>query len=321
MISPSMPKSQFDEKLVAASKELEDTIQKVQQFESKKGKRNAENILDALNKQVQIAGKMSSLFYTNSQLQAEREMMKKQEKWAEHHPVEVWIQNFSNVVGEKWDVLGKGTKWVGENFPLLKGLSDDALVLEGFIGAELSEWGYNSIRGVETEQWPEEVQIPKNSDVLRVDGYIDWGRVPNDGYVVNKDGKVMKDEYTLKIGEVNDRYGPSNGTYTSPVANGKPYSYDERALPYLEDVSKYPQYEVVGDFSNVKTYIDNCSDSTLTAQVDAAIQKYNCGDYSKLKAQIGEVAPGFGTIKGGTQIQLPLMVEQLKGLKLLKQIK
>ncbi|WP_390831278.1 TNT domain-containing protein [Bacillus nitratireducens] len=131
----------------------------------------------------------------------------------------------------------------------------------------------------------------------------------------------MKDEYTLKIGEVNDRYGPSNGTYTSPVANGKPYSYDERALPYLEDVSKYHQYEVVGDFSNVKTYIDNCSDSTLTAQVDAAIQKYNCGDYSKLKAQIGEVAPGFGTIKGGTQIQLPLMVEQLKGLKLLKQIK
>nr|WP_144466775.1 TNT domain-containing protein [Bacillus nitratireducens] len=341
MISPSMPKSQFDEKLVAASKELEDTIQKVKQFESKKGKRNAENILDALNKQVQIAGKMSSLFYTNSQLQAEREMMKKQEEWTEHHPVEAWLQNFSNGVGEKWDVLGKGTKWVGENFPLLKGLSDDALVLEGFIGAagsaisgiaigamklgylgaELSEWGYNSIRGVETEQWPEEVQIPKNSDVLRVDGYIDWGRVPNDGYVVNKDGKVMKDEYTLKIGEVNDRYGPSNGTYTSPVANGKPYSYDERALPYLEDVSKYHQYEVVGDFSNVKTYIDNCSDSTLTAQVDAAIQKYNCGDYSKLKAQIGEVAPGFGTIKGGTQIQLPLMVEQLKGLKLLKQIK
>ncbi|OSX90399.1 hypothetical protein S3E15_01806 [Bacillus mycoides] len=34
-----------------------------------------------------------------------------------------------------WDVLRKGTKWVGENFPFLKGLSDDALVLEGFIGA------------------------------------------------------------------------------------------------------------------------------------------------------------------------------------------
>ncbi|OFD51549.1 hypothetical protein BWGOE3_09650 [Bacillus mycoides] len=173
MISPSMPKSQFDEKLVAASIELEDTIQKVQQFESQKEKSNAENFLDALNKQVEIAGKMSSLAYTDPQLQAEREMKKKQEEWAEHHPVEAWLQNFSGSVGEKWDVLRKGTKWVGENIPFLKGIADDALVLEGFLGAagsaisgiaigatklgslvlELGEWGFNSIRGVETEQW------------------------------------------------------------------------------------------------------------------------------------------------------------------------
>ncbi|PER19425.1 hypothetical protein CN485_27090 [Bacillus cereus] len=70
LISLSMPRSQFDEKLVAASKELEDTIQKVQQFESKKEKSNAEDILDALNKQVQIAGKMSNLSYTDPKLQA-----------------------------------------------------------------------------------------------------------------------------------------------------------------------------------------------------------------------------------------------------------
>ncbi|MEV4912736.1 T7SS effector LXG polymorphic toxin [Bacillus proteolyticus] len=202
LISLSMPSSQFDEKLVAASKELEDTIQKVQQFESKKEKSNAEDILDALNQQVQIAGKMGSLSYTDpqlqaffkldelakgihemdtqitnaekeAQLQAEREMKKKQEEWAEHHPVEAWLQNFSKSAGEKWDVLRKGTKWVGENIPFLKGLADDALVLEGFLGAagsaisgiaigatklgsligELGEWGINSIRGVETEQW------------------------------------------------------------------------------------------------------------------------------------------------------------------------
>ncbi|WP_081338425.1 HNH endonuclease [Bacillus mycoides] len=202
LISLSMPNSQFDEKLVAASKELEDTIQKVQQFESKKEKSDAENILNALNNQVQIAGKMGSLSYTDpqlqaffalddlakgihemdtqitkakkeAQLQAEREMKKKQEEWAAHHPVEAWLQNFSKSAGEKWDVLRKGTKWVGENIPFLKGLSDDVLVLEGFLGAagsaisgiaigamkvtylalELGEWGFNSIRGVETEQW------------------------------------------------------------------------------------------------------------------------------------------------------------------------
>ena len=202
VISLSMPTSQFDEKLVAASKELEDTIQKVQQFESKKEKSNAEEILDALNKQVQIAGKMGSLSYTDpglqaffaqdalakgireidtqitkaekeAKLQAEKEMKKKQEEWAKNHPLEAWLQNFSDRVGEKWDVLRKGTKWVGDNIPFLKDLSDKALVLEGFIGAagsaisgiaigatklghlvlELGEWGFNSIRGVETEQW------------------------------------------------------------------------------------------------------------------------------------------------------------------------
>ena len=202
LISLSMPRSQFDEKLVAASKELEDTIQKVQQFESKKEKSNAEDILDALNKQVQIAGKMGSLSYTDpklqaffaqdalakgihemdteitkaekeAQLQAETEMKKKQEEWAKNHPLEAWLQNFSDSAGEKWDVLRKGTKWVGENIPFLKGLSDDLLALEGFIGAagsaisgaaigamklgfliaELGEWGYNSIRGLETDQW------------------------------------------------------------------------------------------------------------------------------------------------------------------------
>ncbi|WP_459501067.1 hypothetical protein [Bacillus sp. C1] len=202
VISLSMPKSQFDEKLVAASKELEDTIQKVQQFESKKEKSNAEEILDALNQQVQIAGKMGSLSYTDpklqaffaqdalakgiheidtqltkaekeAKLQAEKEMKKKQEEWANNHPWEAWLQNFSKSAGEKWDVLRKGTKWVGDNIPFLKDLSDKALVLEGFIGAagsaisgiaigatklvhlawELGEWGFNSMRGVETEQW------------------------------------------------------------------------------------------------------------------------------------------------------------------------
>ncbi|MED0906637.1 hypothetical protein [Bacillus nitratireducens] len=112
-----MPKNHFDEKLVATSKELEDTIQKVQQFESKKAESNAEKILDKLNNQVQMAREMGSLSYNDPQLQAffaqdalakdihemdtkitkaeneaklqaEGEMKKKQEEWANHHPAE-----------------------------------------------------------------------------------------------------------------------------------------------------------------------------------------------------------------------------------------
>ncbi|WP_426980666.1 EndoU domain-containing protein [Bacillus pseudomycoides] len=205
LVSLSMPKSQFDEKLVAASKELEDTIQKVQQFERKKEKSNAENILDQLNNQVQMAREMGSLSYTDpqlqaffakdalakgihemdtkitkvekeAQLQAEREMKKKREEWANHHPAEAWLQDVSASIGEKWGGLEKGTRWLGmlgTNYPALKRLSDEALVLEGFIGkagsaisgaaigviklvylgAELFEWGHNSIHGEETEQW------------------------------------------------------------------------------------------------------------------------------------------------------------------------
>ncbi|KIV75778.1 Putative toxin component near putative ESAT-related protein, repetitive [Bacillus mycoides] len=128
LVSLSMPKSQFDEKLVATNKELEDTIQKVQQFERKKEKSNAEDILNTLNKQVQMAKEMSSLSYTDLKLQAffaqdalakgiyemdtkitnaekeaEREIKKKREEWAYHHPAEAWLQDISASFGKKWD--------------------------------------------------------------------------------------------------------------------------------------------------------------------------------------------------------------------------
>ncbi len=144
LISLSMPNSQFDEKLVAASKELEDTIQKVQQFESKKAESNAEKFLDQLNNQVQMAREMGSLSYTDprlraffaqdalakgihemdtkitkvekeAQLQAERKMKKKQEEWANHHPAEAWLQDVFASIGKKWDGLEKGTRWLGKN--------------------------------------------------------------------------------------------------------------------------------------------------------------------------------------------------------------
>lgn len=117
-----------------------------------------------------------------------------------------------------------------------------------------------------------------------------------------------------------DRYGFPNGTYTSPVKNGIPYDYVERSLPYVEDKSLYHQYIVKGDFTNIKYYIDNCKNQELKAQVEASILKYHGGNYDGLKTYIGDIAPGFGTVKGGTQVQLPLTVEQLKGLGLIEEL-
>ncbi|MFX3617457.1 MAG: hypothetical protein ACE3JK_08005 [Sporolactobacillus sp.] len=89
----------------------------------------------------------------------------------------------------------------------------------------------------ETGKWPAavEAQIPKNNKVLKADGSgeIDWNQVPCDGHttkivrdydkltgeIVNR--KIpIKDEYAPRVGEVIDRYGPSNGRYTSPTKYG-----------------------------------------------------------------------------------------------------
>ncbi|PFK43616.1 hypothetical protein COI93_09870 [Bacillus cereus] len=105
--------------------------------------------------------------------QAEKEMKKKQEEWANHHPAEAWLQGVFASIGKKWDGLEKGTRWLGKNIPALKEQSDKVLMLEGLIGEagstisgaatgviksvylvlELGELGINKIRGVETEQW------------------------------------------------------------------------------------------------------------------------------------------------------------------------
>ena len=90
-----------------------------------------------------------------------------------------------------------------------------------------------------TGKWPDNIQIPKSSDVLTSKGSIDWSQVPDSGYVLDSGGKAVKETYFPKKGEIIDRYGPSDGTFTSPVIDGKPYSYDNRSLPYIDDLISY----------------------------------------------------------------------------------
>ena len=125
-----------------------------------------------------------------------------------------------------------------------------------------------------------------------------------------------------QIDEVIDRYGQANGRYTSPVVNGKSFEYTQRSLPYVEDLSNYHQYEVIGDFTKLEEYVNNCMDVKLKNQIDATVTKYYDGDYSKLLSYKGEVASvdGWGT-GGGTQYEFSLTVEQLEKLGLLKEVK
>jgi ABC-type transporter Mla subunit MlaD len=170
--------------------------------------------------------------------------------------------------------------------------------------------------------WPERIQIPKNSSVLNADGSINWSKAAEGGYTLNTDGTAIKEDFIPKIGEVIDRYGNANGRYTSPIIDGKSYSYTERSLPYMEDLSNYHQYEVTGDFSKIEEYVNNCSDVKLKTQIDANVTKYYDGDFSKLISYKGEIAEikGWGN-GGGTQYEFALTVDQLERLGLLKEIK
>ena len=170
---------------------------------------------------------------------------------------------------------------------------------------------------LKTEKWPEEVQIPKDPSVLKADGSIKWSEVPNGGYVLDKNGNAIKDDYSPEAGEVIDRYGPSNGRYTSPVIDGTPYSYDQRSLPFVEDASKYHQYKVTGEYEDIQSYIDNCTDLDLKADIEAYIQLYDV----KLDVYKGRIAGGFGVPGGGIQYQFPLPVDMLEDLGYLKYIK
>lgn len=173
---------------------------------------------------------------------------------------------------------------------------------------------------ISSGKWPDEIQIPKNSKVLKPNGDIDWDQVPEGGYILDEAGKAIKKDYVPSKGEIIDRYGPQNGRYTSPVSDGNPYNYDQRSLPYIEDSSKYHQYKVEGDFNNIKKYYDECTNETLKIKIDAYMKKYKL-TFDKLKIKKGVIAKGFGSTGGGIQYELPLPVDMLIDLKLLSIIK
>lgn len=174
---------------------------------------------------------------------------------------------------------------------------------------------------LKTGEWPDEIQIPKNASVLNKDGSINWTKAAKGGYKLDKDGNPIKEKFIPKIGEVIDRYGPANGRYTSPIIDGKSFEYTERSLPYVENLSNYHKYEVIGDFSKIEEYVKNCPDAKLKAQVEAIVKKYYKGDYSRLASYKGDAAAVEGWGKGGAiQYELSLTVEQLERLGLLREI-
>ena len=140
------------------------------------------------------------------------------------------------------------------------------------------------------------------------------------GFKLNPKGEAIKEKFIPKIGEKIDRYGPENGRYVSPIIDGKPFAYNQRSLPYVEDVRQYHQYEVIGDFGNIQNYIDKLTDKTTKLKIEAYIKKYYNGDISKLNVYKGDIAPvkEWNSINCGIQYEFPLPVDFLVELGLLR---
>ncbi|WP_422935441.1 glycohydrolase toxin TNT-related protein [Sinomonas sp. P47F7] len=174
-------------------------------------------------------------------------------------------------------------------------------------------------RYVETGEWPSGVQIPKSSSVLNSDGSIAWHQVPRDGYRLDVDGNPIKSQATPPAGSVIDRYGPPSGRFTSPLVDGRPFGYDQRSLPYVEDPLQYHRYEVIGDLNDIKSYYDACPNAALKQAIDSTMSRYRL-TWEEMKVQEGEIAPGFESNGGGIQDQMPLSVEILQSLGLLREV-
>ncbi len=164
-----------------------------------------------------------------------------------------------------------------------------------------------------------DVQVLADVKIIDSDtGKVKWP--PAEGYEVDELGNAIKQIIGPKVGDKIDRYGSEYGTYTSPINNGKSYSFEQRALPYIENPYAYHQYEVIKDFSELKSTIENWPDQLLKEEfyMDAKAYGY---DIENFRTFGGRIASAFGAPGGGTQWNLPISVEYLKDFGFLRELR
>lgn len=168
---------------------------------------------------------------------------------------------------------------------------------------------------------PGDSTLVPRTETLDAEGNIDWSQAPHNGFTHDADGHPISSEHVPAAGDRFDRYGDANGRYVSPLNEGGPFSYDSRSLPYQENPNAYHQYEWVHSPADVRSVYDQLDDSARTA-VDDTLEKYDL-DLSDLTSVVrGEAAaiPGWGTAGGATQDLLPVSVELLNIMDMIREV-
>ena len=222
---------------------------------------------------------------------------------AKNHETDEWGNTYARLTPEEKDNLVNDLK-------------------EEYDKTPISERGNNLV--------PESAEYLKDNAICSVptaDGghvnYVNYKWPGNDGF------KGEKTPTTIEKGDVIDRLGENTGRFTSPEKDGI-CSTESRALPYHfteGDITKEPsfhRYQATEAITpeNIQSKIDNfhpTGNKAVDSKIRDALQKeFNKTNGKTYDGEIGHAfAKGDG---GGIQYHMPMSVNSLQKLGLLKEI-
>ncbi len=188
--------------------------------------------------------------------------------------------------------------------------------------------------------------VPKKAEYLNnppMSGNDETGQRyddPNYKWPENNGFEGKPNEITPKEGDQFDRLGNEKGRFVAPIENGEVQPKENRGLPYyfkednISDEPSYHKYEVTRDFDKLKDAIDNYNNPNLTQdenremieifnyEYDGNTRKSDTYTHEPGKTYDGKIADAFeNNDGGGRQWELPMSVESLKELEMIKKIK
>lgn len=158
-------------------------------------------------------------------------------------------------------------------------------------------------------------------ECLDPDGDVDWSHAPHGGFTLDADGNPIKYDHVPQAGDRFDRYGDPGGRYVSPLTDDGPFSYDSRSLPYHENPNAYHAYEWAHSPADVRSVYEQLDPAVRTA-VDDTLAKYDLDLSDLMSVARGEAAPipAWGTSGGATQDLLPVSVDLLDKMGMIREV-
>ncbi|EKM9849553.1 TNT domain-containing protein, partial [Campylobacter coli] len=163
--------------------------------------------------------------------------------------------------------------------------------------------------------WPKDTPKPRSPGYIGENGEIKYP--DDDGYKIPPKPR----EITLKKGMKLDRYGDNLGSFVCPFKEKKGVMpYEKRSLPYENNEAMqktYKRYEALEDINmeSVERKIKMSGNDKLIEKIKELKEK------NKFHSpKIGKISPHFDQEGKGTQIKLPISVENLMQLDFIKQI-